>query len=219
MRPAILNPLFRATTSLAGVGPRVAEMIERLAGGHVIDLCLHLPSGLVDRGYRPTIQAAEAGRIATMTVDVAEHRPGQGRRPYRVTVRDETGVMDLIFFHARGDWLAKQLPEGATRIVSGQVERYQDRLQMPHPDFIADPDDPDGLPTVEPVYPMTAGLAPKTLRKAIHGALEAAPDLPEWLDGPLMQRHRWPGWREALLAAHAPESRADLEAAAKPRER
>ena len=219
MRPEILFSLFKPVTTLKGVGPRVAGLIEKVAGPNVIDLCLHLPTGLVDRDYRPKVAAAEAGRIATMTVKVLEHRPGQGRRPYRVVAGDETGEIDLVFFHANGDWLSKQLPLGETRIVSGGVERFQGRPQMPHPDYITPVGGGDALPRHEPVYPMTAGLAPKVLRKAIEGALEAAHDLPEWLDGPLMRERGWASWREAVTAAHAPKSRADLEPGAKPRER
>ncbi len=90
---------------------------------------------------------------------------------------------------------------------------------MPHPDYIAPVGGEDALPAHEPVYPMTAGLQPKTLRKAIEGALQTAPDLPEWLDPALMRERGWLPWRDALVAAHSPRGRADLEATAKPRER
>ncbi len=219
MRPEILFPLFKEATRLKGVGPRVATLIEKVAGPHVVDLCLRLPTGLIDRDYRPNVGQVEADRIATLTVKVFEHRPGQGRRPYRVVCGDETGEIDLVFFHARGDWLTKQLPPGETRVVSGTVERFQGRPQMAHPDFIAPVDEIDSLPRHEPVYPLTAGLQPKTLRKAIDGALAEAPELPEWLDPALKRERGWADWRDALFAAHAPTGRADLEPAAKPRER
>ncbi|MGZ0188608.1 MAG: ATP-dependent DNA helicase RecG, partial [Alphaproteobacteria bacterium] len=219
MRPEILFPLFLETVRLAGVGPRVAILIEKVAGPHIVDLCLHLPSSLVDRSYRPSVSAAETGRIATLEVIVFEHKPGRGRRPSRVVAGDDTGEIDLVFFHARGDWLTKQLPIGETRVISGMVERFQSRPQMAHPDYIMPVGDDDSLPLHESVYPMTAGLQPKTLRKAIEGALEKAPELPEWLDPALMQERGWLSWKESLLLAHKPGSRSDLEPTAKPRER
>ena len=211
MRPEVLFPLFQSTDSLPGVGPRVATLIEKVAGKHVVDLCLHLPSGLIDRSYRPAVAHAEAGRIATLEVIVFEIRPGQGRRPARVIAGDDTGEIDLVFFHARGDWLEKQLPVGETRVISGMIERFQGRPQMAHPDYIAPPGDEDALPAHEPVYPMTAGLQPKTLRKAIAGALAKAPDLPEWLDPALMRERGWASWRDSLIRAHAPAASADIE--------
>ena len=63
-------------TSLGGVGPRLAKLFEQLVGPKVLDLCWHLPSGIIDRRYAPSIADAEEGRVATMTVTVAEHRPG-----------------------------------------------------------------------------------------------------------------------------------------------
>ena len=219
MRPEILFSMFEHVTRLLGVGPRVGALIEKIAGPNIIDLCLHLPSGLVDRSYRPMVAAAEAGRIATLEVQTFEHRPGSGRRPFRVLAGDDTGEIDLVFFHARPDWIAKQLPLGEQRIISGVVERFQGRAQMAHPDYITMVGGEDALPMYEPVYPMTAGLAPKTLRKAIDAAIEQAKDLPEWLDAPLKAERGWADWRTALTASHKPRGRADLEPDAKSRER
>lgn len=219
MRPEILFSMFEHVTSLPGVGPRVGALIEKVAGPNIIDLCLHLPSGLVDRSYRPKVAVAEAGRIATLEVQIFEHRPGSGRRPFRVLAGDDTGEIDLVFFHARPDWITKQMPVGETRIISGVVERFQGRAQMAHPDYITVVGGEDALPLHEPVYPMTAGLAPKTLRKAIDAAIERVKELPEWLDAPLKAERGWADWRASLAASHQPRGRGDLEHDAKPRER
>lgn len=212
MRPEILFPLFASIETLPGVGPRLAAAIEKIAGPHVVDLCWHLPVGLIDRRYTPKIGTAEIGRIATIVLQVGEHAPGRGpRRPYRVRGFDDTGDLDLVFFHARGDYLAKTLPPGETRVVSGRVELFGGRRQMTHPDHIGRLADLDRLKTVEPVYRLTEGLTPKPLAKAVAAALERAPDLPEWLDPAYRERQAWPPWRAALRAAHRPQSGRDLE--------
>jgi len=64
---------------------------------------------------------------------------------------------------------------------------------------------------VEPVYPMTAGLSPKVLRKAITAALKDVPDLPEWVDPQLSGVQDWPSWRDALSALHAPAGETDID--------
>ena len=46
---------------------------------------------------------------------------------------------------------------------------------MVHPDYIVKAGDAENLPLVEPVYPLTAGLSPKTLRKIIEAALPRIP--------------------------------------------
>ncbi len=220
MRPQILFPLFAPVTSLPGVGPRLAPLFERLTGGRVVDLLWHLPTGLLDRRFSPKVADAPDGAIATLVVRVEEHQPSPGgRRPYRVRCRDETGEIRLVFFHARPDYLARVLPVGEERVVSGRVEHFRGEPQMTHPDHIAPLAEIDRIRTVEPVYPLTAGLAPKTLARAIANALDRAPDLPEWIDGPLRERRGWPSWREALAAVHAPGRRADLDPASPARAR
>ena len=211
MRPQSLFPLFAPLTALPGVGPRVGPLLEKLAGEHAVDLCWHLPTGIVDRRHAPHIADAEPGRIVTLTVVVERHLPGASRRhPYRVRCADETGFLHLVFFHARRDYLEKLLPVGSERIVSGRVERFNAEIQMVHPDHVAAPDDLDAIQAVEPVYPLTAGVMPKVLRRAIRAALDRAPDLPEWLDPAYRARQGWPAWKPALESAHAPGDEADL---------
>jgi ATP-dependent DNA helicase RecG len=149
----------------------------------VVSLVWHLPCGVIDRRYSPKIMQAEAGRIATLTVTVDSHVPPLSKRyPYRIRCVDETGVLELSYFHARGDWLEKQYPVGKRIVVSGKVEWFHDTPQIAHPDAVLPAEDSDKLETVEPVYPMTNGLPAKTLRKAVLKALDAAPALEEWQD-------------------------------------
>ena len=211
MRPEILFPIFAPVTSLKGVGPRIAKLIEGIAGPHIADLFWHLPSGLIDRRFAPRIADAPSGVIATITVDVVSHHPPPNRRlPYKITCEDETGRMSLVFFHARADYLNNILPEGETRVVSGKVERFNDEIQMAHPDHVGTPAERDKLQAVEPVYPLTQGLSLKVLSKAIGSALPLAPDLPEWLDPAFRKKHSWPAWRESLETLHSPETEDDL---------
>jgi len=206
VRPEILFPLFAPVTSLPGVGPRSAKAIEALAGPQVVDLCWHLPSGVIDRRYAPKIAEAEPDRVATLTIRVGQHlAPRNPRQPYRVDCFDDTGEISLVFFHARADYLTKTLPEGEVRVVSGRIERFGGRLQMSHPDHIGPLEELARMMSVEPVYPLTAGLTLKPLGKAIRAALDRAPEVPEWLDPALVAREGWPAWHAALAAAHAPE--------------
>ncbi len=212
MRPEVLNRLFTPVGDVKGVGPRFAKLIEKLAGPLVVDLLWHLPTGLIDRSFSPKIAEAPAGVVATLTVRVDGHAPPlMPRHPYKVRCTDETGVLELVFFHARGDYLQKQLPVGQTIVVSGKVDRFHDTPQISHPDILSAPDSATESEKITPIYPMTAGLPPKILRKAIRSAFNELPGLPEWLD-PSYQRHQgWPDWKTALTACHHPQHQGDLE--------
>jgi len=212
MRPAILFDLFAPVTKLPGVGPRIADMIEKIAGARIIDLLWHLPTGVIDRRYRPKIAQAEPGRIATLIVRIDAHvAPRSPRQPYKVRCIDDTGFLHLVFFHARPDYLKKQLPEGEIRVISGTVESFAGEAQMTHPDHIGTLADLEAVAGVEPVYRLTAGLTLKTIGKAVRGALDMTPDLPEWIDAAWLERQGWASWHTSLRRVHEPENESDLD--------
>jgi ATP-dependent DNA helicase RecG len=219
VRPAILDKLFAPITTLPGIGSQLAKLFERAAGPLVLDLVWHLPSGIVDRRASPPIRALEPDRIATIAVRVERHQPGYGRRPYRVLCTDSTGTLTLVYFNVKGDQLARLLPVGAERVVSGRVEFYGGLPQMAHPDLVLRPDELDRLKPIEPVYPLTAGLSPRLVQRATDAALDRLPAMPEWIDPSLRGRRHWPAWGDAVRQAHGPEAEADLLPTTPARER
>jgi ATP-dependent DNA helicase RecG len=239
MRPPALAPLFAPVRSLGGVGPKIEGLLNKLvaprhasAHARVIDLLWHLPQGVIDRSLTPSIAEARVGDIATIEVTVAEHRPGGGRRrgargPYRVLVEDASGALELVYFNADPIYLRRLLPVGSRRLISGKIEAYDGWLQMPHPDHVVaveavpakEPSAGTGLPLLEPVYALTAGLTNTTLRKATTQALGRLPKLPEWNDAAWLKQNKWPGFATALHRMHGPEALADLELSAPHRTR
>jgi ATP-dependent DNA helicase RecG len=219
VRPAILDKLFAPLTALPGIGSQLAKLFERLTGPLVLDLLWHLPAGIVDRRASPPVRELQPHRIATLAVRVEAHQPGHGRRPYRVLCADNTGTLTLVYFNVRGDQLTRLLPIGAERVVSGLVEFYGGMPQIAHPDLVLRPDELDRFKPIEPVYPLTAGLSPRVVQKAIEAALERAPALPEWVDPALRERRGWPYWAEAVRQAQAPANEADLLPTTPARER
>ena len=211
MRPELLFPLFKSTSSLPGIGPRLAKLIEKLAGSNLIDLCWHLPSAIIDRRYSPKVAQALPSVVATMTLSIDKHvRPPNKRLPYKVFCSDDTGKITLVFFHAHEDSLRKGLPEGEIRVVSGKVEKFGKELQITHP-YTETVDRIAKLQTVEPIYPLTTGLTTKVLSKAVRGSLELLPSLPEWIDPSHLLKQGWKAWSDSLLEIHMPEDEAMLE--------
>jgi len=216
MRPPVLNPLFASLTSLPGVGPKLdklyAHLLEREAP-RVVDLLFHLPSGVIDRRARPKLHDAQPGQVVTVAVTVDKHRPSpphRSRAPYRIYTHDDTGDLILTYFNARKDYLEKLLPVGETRYVSGTAEFYDGMLQMVHPDRVVDEAGFAALPLVEPMYPLTEGLALGNIRRAMDGALGRLPDLPEWQDEAWMARERFPTFAAALRNLHRPAQPHDI---------
>lgn len=219
-RPFDLDPLFRALTALPGVGAKNAKLFEKLiAGPKILDLLWHLPIDFIDRRFSPKIKDAPDGRVATMEITIGKHFPNARKgQPYKVWCTDETGTLNLVFFHAHKDWIEKQLPEGTKIIVSGKVEYYAGNPQITHPEIVK-PEERETLEALEPIYPLTAGLTNKTVRKAMGGALKFVRPLPEWLDEAYKKRQQWPDWSDAVKSIHTPDDGASLNPQSKIRAR
>ncbi len=210
-RPEILFPLFADVETLDGVGPRTAAALATLGIERPRDLLFHLPYAGIDRTRRASVREVTPPTTVTVEVEIGAHLPPRIKgRPYRIQVRDAALEFQLIYFHARGEYLQKLLPTGQRRVVSGKVELFDGIAQMVHPDHVLPINEAGDLPAFEPVYHLTASLTQKVVSRAIVSALARAPDLAEWIDPALLSREGWHGWRDAVHMAHAPQSLRDL---------
>jgi ATP-dependent DNA helicase RecG len=217
MRPALLNPLFAPVTSLAGVGPKQDKLLRYLLGRdetpRLVDLLLHLPASVIDRRARPKIRDAVPGTVVTLEVTVDRHRPTPSRNaraPHLVYASDDTGDVVLTYFRAQPGYVEKLLPVGSKRYVSGTVQMYDGMLQVTHPDRVVDEAGFAKLSGIDPVYPLTEGLALGSLRRAIGQTLQKLPRLPEWISPEVIRRCKFPPIAEALNRVHAPIELTDI---------
>ena len=219
-RPEILFPLFTELASLDGIGPKLPRIFARLGIAKPADLVFTLPTGVTDRRLSASIRGAELPQVLTVEVEIGLHQaPAVRGRPYRIHVRDAQTEFQLVYFRAQGPWLRATFPAGQRRVVSGRVELFDGIAQMVHPDHVIRPGSGETLPDFEPVYPLTQGLALRTMAKAVGEALARVPALTEWIEPSLLAQRRWPAWDAALRAAHAPTGPADIAPGAPARER
>ena len=217
MRPALLNPLFAPVTSLGGVGPKQDKLFRYLLGRsetpRLVDLLLHLPASVIDRRARPKIRDVVPGTVVTLEVTVDRQRPTPARNhraPHLVYASDDTGDVVLTYFRAQPGFVEKLLPVGEKRYVSGTAQMYDGILQITHPDRVVDEAGFAKLSGIDPVYPLTEGLALGSLRRAMAQALQKLPDLPEWISPEVIRRCKFPDVKEALNRVHVPVELTDI---------
>ena len=217
MRPTLLNPLFALVTSLPGVGPKQDKLLRYLLSRdetpRLVDLLLHLPASVIDRRAQPKIREAVQGTVVTLEVTVDRHRPPpprNSRAPYLVYASDDTGDVVLTFFRAKPGYVEKLLPVGEKRYVSGTLQMYDGIPQIVHPDRVVDEAGFAKLSGIDPVYPLTEGLALGSLRRAIAQALQKLPDLPEWISPEVIRRCSFPPISQALNRVHVPLELTDI---------
>src|SRR3979490_828470 len=217
MRPALLNPLFAPVTGLSGVGPKQDKLLGYLRGRdetpRLVDLLLHLPASVIDRRARPKIRDTVPGQVGTLEVTVERHRPappGRSRAPHLVYASDETGDVVLTYFRAQPGYVEKLLPVGTKRYVSGTLQTFDGIPQIVHPDRVVDEAGFAKLSGIDPVYPLTEGLALGSLRRAMAQALQKLPELPEWISPEVIRRCKFPPVAEALNRVHMPVELTDI---------
>lgn len=218
MRPSCLNPLFINLESLSGIGPKLAKLLSQLCGPHPVDLLFHLPSGVIHRPLLTEYKELQAGTYATLALEVIEHiKPPKRSLPYRVVCLFDGMPVELSFFNYHIDYLTKQLQVGEKYFVSGRIDKFNGRIQIPHPDYIAK--ERTRIPQFETVYPLTGGVSGKILNKSIATILSFLPKLPEWQDETFLKQQGFCDWYNSIIKAHNPKSSADLIISTKERQR
>ncbi|MBT2133935.1 ATP-dependent DNA helicase RecG [Croceibacterium sp. LX-88] len=208
MRPEMLNPLFAETESLEGVGPKLKKPLEKLGLTRVRDLAYHLPDRFVQRHAVADLDEAQVGEQIVVPLTVVEHRASpNSRAPHRVMARDAKGNVCALVYFGKASYTARKLfPPGEKRWIAGKLEQYDQWLQIVHPDHVSE--NSAGLlgHLVEPVYPLAEGLTQPKVAHLAQQALQRAPELPEWIEPGLLEREKWPAWRDALALAHRGEN-------------
>jgi ATP-dependent DNA helicase RecG len=204
MRPEILFPYFASVSSLKGVGPKLAPVLNQHVGPYVRDLVFFLPTGLIQRP-KVRLDQAVVGEVQTVAITIGGYPPSGPKGPQRIETFDDGRRLSLIYFHRIRGFEA-QHPIGARRWVSGKIESFNGALQMPHPDYLVSEKRIGDIPACEPVYPATADLSSKQIRRLVQTGLSHLPDLPEWLDQAMLNKELWPNFNSALHQLHAPDS-------------
>ena len=192
--------------SLAGVGPKVEEALNRLGLYSFRDLLFHLPARYEDRTTRVDIAGIRPGVPQLLEGEITSQSMVPGRRMQAVlTFEDVTGAARIRLFHFSRAYLATLRGADSVRIF-GEPRVNQGVTEFIHPEISVFNGEPPPLDdTLTPIYPTTDGLSQPKLRDIIRQALARGPDfyaLEELLDAE-HTRNRPALW-DALTALHQP---------------
>ena len=187
------------------------RLVKKCCGGdRVIDILLHLPSGISKRTSDEDY--FKDGEKLTVVLTVLKHVvPRFKKSPYRIVGQTSSGnIVTIIYFNYRIAYLRKVLPIGGTFTVSGNASHELDRIKIAHPDIIAAPQQAKYYVGSEPIYPLVGNLSLKTLRYVISSALKLIPKNIDWIPSDLKKQYGLVDFSEALREAHSPKSEEDL---------
>ncbi len=200
-----------------GVGPSRAAALAHLGLRTVEDACYFAPRRYEDRTRLLAIKDLAPGVVATVRGRVAAaglRRARRGQAIFEAAVDDGTGVLSCLWFHM--PYLARQIRKDDDLILYGTIGEAA-RPQMIHPEFErldADEDPALHLGRIVPVYPLTASVGQRWLRRLVAGVVEqAAGRLDDVLPARIRAARGWPSVDEAVRTLHFPPSWDALERA------
>ncbi|HTE86652.1 MAG TPA: ATP-dependent DNA helicase RecG, partial [Dehalococcoidia bacterium] len=206
-------------SAIGGVNRAVMTKMNALGINTVGDLLHHFPHRYDDFSHFRPIAELVPGEPQTLVATVwsaAEKRLGRRNRATELIVGDATGNMRVVFFNQ--PYLASRFRTGATLVLSGRVSVFQHQRQMDSPEWElldkAELERAVHTGRLVPVYPLTAGLGARSLRRIMHEALErGAALIQESLPAGVRQRHRLLPLPEAIREIHYPSNAAKAESA------
>lgn len=174
---------------IKGVGPKVAYKLNKLGIYTAQDLIMYFPKKHIDYSSRTLIRDLKEGENTTVfgyIKSVSAFNTKNNLAVVKVAVTDESGRLDLSFFHAKSnrfmlERVKAQFPTNAGIMLSGSVKRnnYDGKLTFDKPnysimtgEFLEDKNSNLNLARIVPIYSVCEDLSIKVLRRAIYNAIQ-----------------------------------------------
>jgi ATP-dependent DNA helicase RecG len=208
--------LTASTRVLPGVGNRISQTLSTLGLNTLEDLLYYFPRRYDDYSQLKPINRLTYGEVTTVlgTIQNIFTRPIRGGKIQmtEAVVTDGTGSMRVNWFNQ--PWLAGKFSSGTQVVLAGKIDQYLGRLTMTNPEI--EPIEQEHLHTnrIVPVYPLTAGLNQKNLRRIMHQTVSYwAQRVPEYLPERVRSAVKVVSLSTALMNVHFPESQDMLDVA------
>lgn len=210
---------FSDIKSIRGIGDRNSKGFYRLGIKNIIDLLRYYPRRYQDFSKLKTINQIEYGEeltiIGSISQDLFIRKSKSGKLSIiETSVNDGTGSLRITWFNK--PFLKNQLYKGAPVVVSGKIDIYNGRMVMNSPEW--EPLEKEQLHTnrIVPIYPLTAGITQRQLRKIIKQNLDIwGRRYKEYLTKQIIDAEKLPGIADAIHQIHFPESETQLDEAQK----
>ena len=195
--------------ALKGIGEKMEQLFSKLGIYTIGDLIRYYPRGYDIYEEPVPISELEEGKTQTVTGTIygkVQVSPNRKMQVTSVQVRDFSGVIRVIWF--RMPFLRSTLSAGGVITLRGQVIRKKNGLVMEHPEiFYPSAKYEEKLHTLQPVYPLTAGLSNNMVMKAVRQALDGLDLSREILPEEIRHRYHLAEYNYAVRGIHFPEDK------------
>ncbi len=225
MMAVLLHQLTQGVTSLPGVGPAGARRLAAVGAATVGELLEHFPRAYEDRRRITPLAALVEGQPAVVRGEIAaQHWFGPRARHLRVTLteagaartgraadpaRPRAPSAALLCFGRR--YLARSLAVGTVVTVAAAFHRRGAEWEAAGFELLPAGDRANGGRII-PIYPLSEGIRPAMLRRAMLAACEGLAGVATPWDG-YCRRHALPPVAEAVRTLHFPACTGAIERA------
>lgn len=196
-------------SALKGVGAKTEELFGKINVHTVGELLRYYPRGYdIYEDPVPVSEACE-GRTVTVTGAIYGKVTVGGNRNMQITtmyVKDLTGTLKVIWF--RMPFLRNTLARGGVITLRGEVKNKKGTLVMEHPEiFYPSAQYEEKRNTMQPLYPLTAGLTNNAVTKAVRQAVESLELKQEFLPEEIRREYHLAEYNFAVRQIHFPEDK------------
>lgn len=194
---------------LKGIGEKTEKLFNKTGVYTVGDLIHHFPRRY--EIYEPPVSIGELeeGRIMTVSGAIFGKVQVGGNQKRQITtlqLKDLTGTLKVVWYQM--PFLRNILAQGGVITLRGKAIQKKDMLIMEQPElFYPASKYEEKLNSLQPVYPLTAGLTNNMVSKAVRQVLESYEDDESILSEKLEKQYAFIGYIDALRAMHFPETK------------
>jgi ATP-dependent DNA helicase RecG len=200
--------LAQPVTALKGVGPKIAEKLERVGASTIWELLHLFPRRYDDYTLLRPISKLRYGEQVTVIGTIWQTRSRRTRTNQPIVeciINDGTGAVQATWFNQ--PWLLDQLPAGMQIVLSGKVEMYLGRFMFNSPEWEPVELEPLRTRRIVPIYPLTEGLNAAKMREIMQRTVkEWAARAPDPLPASIRKRRQLYSLPFALQQMHFPDS-------------
>ena len=195
--------LMEDLSKLKGVGSKTIKILKKKRINNIFDLLWRLPKSFTDRTTLNKINELQIGKIHTLKIIPTKYNfPRIRNLPNKVVCKDETGIIDCVFFNSYEGYIRKILPLNEEVTISGKISYFKERYQITNPKYISK--NPSLIQVVHNKYALTDGITEKMYNKIINQILNNLPKLEESLEDKILRKFNNISWNDSIKKLHDP---------------
>ena len=171
----MIDFFFHPVEKILQTKDSTTKALHRLNIFNIRDLLFHKPSHYIIKNINPNLSNLFNNENIIFEAKIEEIIISSRKTgPHKIFVSNETGGVELVFFHNIPQFIYSNLKIGNILTIEGKVKKIGGYPQISHPDLIFNK---ESISKFEPVYPLTYGLVNKQIHSLILKSLSLIPEL------------------------------------------